>query len=640
MRYRLLLLLACLLPCAARPSAADDYLRELQQDAARAHLAQDPYWLRLLHFRDNRLLPGAGSTIDDALFFNAAQGKHDAQAELNATLARFFSDVPVMDEPPQCRFRARYEWLRQQLQFDPARLPPQTCALHEEWMRNLDTVAIAAVFAANDLNSPATMYGHSLLRLDREGQGPDQRLLAYAVNYAANIAQGENMLTYTMLGISGGFAGQYSVYRYHEKVRQYARINNRDLWEYPLKLSREDVHRVLLHLWEMRGVGSEYYFFTENCSYMMLALLQTARPGLYLTQAYDFPGLYTIPVDTLRTLREAGLLDETEFRPSLARRLRHQLQQLSQAQERWVLQASDPRGTVDFEDPRYQQASARDRARMLETANDRLYLSFNEHEVERAQALPATRALLAERSQLDANAGFTAVPVPETSPERGHETSRWTFALRHAQRQDAAVLRFRGAYHDRLDPPAGYLAGGELEFFDLGLLARQDGLRLSDLRLVNVQAISAWDRAFRPWSWQVSGGLRRYGLDALRAQTQGRPGAYVDGGIGLAAAPASQQLLYGFAFAQLDANTDLDQDHALAAGLRGGWAGSFGAHWTQQLELDYLGPLSGAAGHQLQLRLGMQWQPGANDGLRLSWRSLRESQQSLHSIELGWQHYF
>lgn len=643
MRLRLLAsLLFFLVVCPGLATAAGDpdYLTQLQHQARDARLADDPYWHRLLHYRNNRLLPGYTSTIDAEVFFNAATGPHDAQAELEATLARFFSDEAVMDEPAQCRFKARYEWLRERLQFDASRLPAQSCALHEEWMRNLDTEAIAAVFAANDLNSPATMYGHSLLRLDRRGQGPEDRLLAYAVNYAASIAQGENMLTYTVLGISGGFAGQYSVYRYHEKVRQYARINNRDLWEYPLKLNEDEVRHVLWHLWEMRGVGSEYYFFTENCSYMLLALLQTARPGLYLTKDFDWPGLYVIPVDTLRTLHAAGMLDETHFRPSLARRLQHQMQQLSPAQEAWVIAATD--NGVDLDDPRYRDAAPRDQARMLETAHDRLYFRFTEDSVKRERALASTRTLLATRSALDAAAGFPPVPTPDTPPERGHETSRLTGGWRYdgSAHRSAAMLRFRGAYHDRLDPPAGYLAGGELEFFDLGVLARAGELRFSDFQVVNVQAVSPWNKTFKPLSWQVSGGLRRYGLDALRADPQGRTGGYVDGGAGIAAAPLDGLYVYGFAFAEVDANPGLDHDHALAAGLRSGVSWNVASRFMQQLESDWVGPVSGAAGNRLTVRLGSQLQLAADEGLRLSLTYAREAGVELKGLELSWMHYF
>ncbi|PTU31342.1 Lnb N-terminal periplasmic domain-containing protein [Stenotrophobium rhamnosiphilum] len=634
----LLLMLLVLVPSLSWANGDPQYLAELQQSARSAKLAENPYWHRLLHFHKNKLLPGSTSTIDAAIFFNAPNGNTNTQAELDATLAKFFSDEPILEELPQCRFKARYEWLREQLHFDAARLPTQSCPMHDEWMGNLDTVAISAVFASNDLNSPATMYGHSLLRLDKRGQDVDQRLLAYAVNYAADIAQGENMLTYTVLGLSGGFDGQYSVYRYHEKVRQYARINNRDLWEYSLKLNPDEVRHVLWHLWEMRGVGSNYYFFTENCSYMMLALLQTARPGLYLTEQYDFPGLYTMPVDTLRTLRNAGLVGELGFRPSLARRLQHQLKQLAPAQEDWVLDASEHQ--LNFDDPAYKLASPRDQARMLEAANDRLLFGYSENNVERERALPQSHALQSARSKINAKPDFDPVPQPATSPELGHATSRWNVAWRNSNDANAAVLGYRAAYHERLDPPAGYLAGGELECFDLNLLVRNGKLKLSNFTLVNVQAVSAWDRAFKPISWQVSGGLRRYGLDALRADPQGRTGAYVDAGVGIAAAPFETAYVYGFAFAEADANRDLNEDYAVAAGLRAGFSWSIASRFMQQIETDWVGPVVGSSSNRLSLRLGSQWQMAPNNGLRLSLNYARESNLDAHDIQLSWLHYF
>ena len=173
---------------AAPAIAAGDpaYLAELQQAARAAQLSARPYWHKLLHYQRNRLWPGVTSTVDSAGFFLAAAGKRDPAAELDATLAAFFDETPRLGEPPQCRFIARYAWLRDTLAFDAARLPPQRCESYQQWLEAIRPEAVALVFAANDLNSPATMFGHTLLRIDRAGQGEDERLLAKAISYAAD----------------------------------------------------------------------------------------------------------------------------------------------------------------------------------------------------------------------------------------------------------------------------------------------------------------------------------------------------------------------------------------------------------------------------------------------------------------------
>ena len=88
------------------------------------------------------------------------------------------------------------------------------------------------------------------------------------------------------------------------------------------------------------------------------------------------------------------------------------------------------------------------------------------------------------------------------------------------------LLRLRPSYHDRLDPPAGFLTGGEIEFFDTELLLGKRGLKFGSFRVVSVQAVVPRDLAFNPISWQASGGARKLDLQARSAIPGGRTGGY------------------------------------------------------------------------------------------------------------------
>ena len=67
---------------------------------------------------------------------------------------------------------------------------------------------------------------------------------------------------------------------------------HRDLWEYRLTLTPAELDRLVRHLWELLPTYYDYYFFDENCSYHLLALLEVARPGLRLTDRFH---AWTIP---------------------------------------------------------------------------------------------------------------------------------------------------------------------------------------------------------------------------------------------------------------------------------------------------------------------------------------------------------
>ncbi|EIT68174.1 DUF4105 domain-containing protein [Hydrocarboniphaga sp.] len=643
MRQLFLLTLLGLLSQAAFAVAADaavvvpdaGYLAELKQQAHERRLDHAPMWQRLLHYRPSSWPGGVESTVDFPQFFLAADGKHDPRAELDTTLDSFFGEGQREGEPAQCRAKARYEWLKNELAFDSRRLPEQVCERFDEWLRGLDAAALAVVFASNDLYSPSSMFGHTLLRVDAHGQGGDDRLLAYAVNYAANTGE-QNGLTYAVRGLGGSYAGTFSIYPYYEKVKEYARFEHRDLWEYPLQLDHAAVQRLLRHLWELRGVEFDYYFFTENCSYQLLSLLEVARPDLRLVGRFDGGVPYAIPIDTVRELRRQHLLGAPVYRAALAQQLRYRLQRMPRADREWAVAYA--RGDAGFDDSRFARAEPAARTRMLETAQDELYFLFRSGAVQRESGIRRSREALVARSRIAEPADFEAVPRPAFSPDEGHGSGRFGLGLRNDGADSAALLRIRPAYHDRLDPPAGYLAGGELEFFDLGLLADEQGVDLDSLRLLSVQAVSPRDVAFRPWSWQASAGVRRSALPTLRAG--GSLGAYADGGGGLAWAPVVGVQTYGFAFVEVDVNRDRGQGYALAGGLRAGVSAQWSTRWTQQLELDALSDLAGGAMDVMRLRWGAQWQFIPTQGLRLQLAGAQTKDSDDGSAELIWLHYF
>ena len=69
----------------------NSYLTDLIHRATEAKLSEERYWHLLMHYNKN-FISGYTSEQDDPGFFLASNGKTDPQAELNATLAQFFSD--------------------------------------------------------------------------------------------------------------------------------------------------------------------------------------------------------------------------------------------------------------------------------------------------------------------------------------------------------------------------------------------------------------------------------------------------------------------------------------------------------------------------------------------------------------------
>lgn len=634
--------LVLLAVCAPAGAAAPDYLDELQQRARALNLAEAREWRVLLHYEADWLGPGVTSTAATSWFFNAEEGDRNPQAELDATLAAFFRSEPLSprDEPAQCVFIARYHWLKSRLDFDPVRLPEQPCERFAVWAQALNADAVTMVFPAAYLNSPASMFGHTLLRLDTPAQTRQTELLAYAVNFAAETAE-DNGLVFAVRGLTGSYPGSFGIYPYYEKVKEYARIENRDLWEYRLQLSPAEIARMLRHLWELRGVTFDYYFLKYNCSYQLLALLEAARPELDLVSR--FRG-WAIPTDTLRALRETpGLVGETEYRPALSTILASEVAAVSPAQTRMALQLARTDTAGSMTEPAagdLPQLPARDQARTLQLAHDYLYYEYLAQRQPRETALPRAREILLARSRVGASADFPTVSKPQHAPETGHATRRASVGLTRAAGREALSLRLRPAYHDLLDPASGYDAGAQIQFLDIGLsLDTETGdARLEDLRAIDIVSITPRDAVFKPVSWRFSTGLRRPFAPILQPDAPGL-GLYLEGGPGLAW-QLGGGLGYVYALGSLDINRDLAHDHSAGLGAAAGYSLRPRSEWGLLLELGTIERLWGAENRERWASLGQQWQLTRQFGLRLELERRDTEQQDWGRVGLSGQWYF
>ena len=324
----LALAVLCLLTGTAKAQTdGSAYLQELVQRANAAALYDQRYWHLLLHYR-RTIGGGYESEADEAGFFLAPKGKTDPKAELQATLARFFSTELVgrSRQPARCAFIARYHWLKAALAIDESRLPPEPCERFHAWLRELNPASITLVFPSAYMNNPSSMFGHLLLRIDQRGQTEQTRILAYTVNYSADVTT-NNGIVFAVLGVAGGFKGYFSTHPYYVKAKEYGDFENRDIWEYRLNLTEDQVERLLMHTWEMGNASFDYFFFKENCAYQILSLLDVADPDLHLTDRF---WLYTFPSDGVRMIAEKpGLVKEIIFRPSRSTKIRRGRQALS-----------------------------------------------------------------------------------------------------------------------------------------------------------------------------------------------------------------------------------------------------------------------------------------------------------------------
>ena len=478
----------------------------MQQQAKVLKLAEKRTWQVLLHYQVPLISQQSASLITNKSFFFHPQGNNNPQAELSTTLTHFFLNEGKDKDSAQCRFPARFQWLKQQLKLDLKQLPLRDCQSLNHWLNNLEVNDIAVIFPVAYLNNPASMFGHSFLKLGRKNNSEGGDLLAWTINYAAMTAK-ERGLSFVVKGLLGGYQGKYTLAPYYLLLKEYADLDNRDLWEYQLNFNQQEIKRLLLHLWELLPVHFDYYFINKNCSYQLLTLLEIARPKLNLSSQFKFDA---IPADTVRAIVNQGLLKETHYRPALATLLIAKAKRLDDAQQQFAKALALEK--IKLTSAWVKNYSKAKQAAILELAFD--YLSYlNAKKIKYQQEINGQLAydLLAARSLLDVNTAIIKVPKPLARPDEGHAGNRVQLAYGYDGQQSFMEAGYRWAYHDLDDSSQGFVKGAEVEFLKSALryYPTTGKINLEAIDLIKLTSLPEFDNFIQPFSWQVLLGAKQ-----------------------------------------------------------------------------------------------------------------------------------
>jgi len=542
---RIIFLLLLLLPYAALATPA--------QISLTREVATSEGWLALLHY-EHRFFGAHNSLVDDPSFFFAERGATDPLVELEATLVAMNRELPTdHNQHPACLMPARAAFLSSYFNQIEAIVGKLDCTEFQSWSEGINARYVTLVFPSSFINNPASAFGHTFLRLD-----PDQTLplISYAANYEARTSGADSGFVYAIKGIFGGYHGEFTVAPYYQKVNQYSDLEHRDIWEYRLNFTQAEVEQLVRHLWELRGVAFDYYYFDENCSYQLLSLLEVVRPELRVKRSFSS---WVIPIDTVRVLLEIPeILKSVEYRPSRASIL-NTLEARSTSEElRLAKEISS--GKLQPNQLSQRGLTESQQIEILELAHEVILYRMLSTTKESTELRERAHAVLLSRSKLPA-AAPVQVPPPKVRPDEGHRTGRARIAFGVASGTPLYRLEYRAAYHDLLDPAGGFLPGSAIELGSFSLEHRRsESLKLHNVTLLRAESLSPRSTFIKPLSWSLAAELKRM----LRYDKRPLIGA-LDGGVGFSW-QLDQTLLSTFARVSSYTGSGLRRGYSLGTG--------------------------------------------------------------------------
>ena len=492
----LLLFINSNLIASTSTGAKNEYLSSLKNRIIELDLANHRQWLKLLHYQkfDTKF----ESQIDDKSFFISKTGKHNPLDEILQTVNSFFIEKPFLKSKSnvithsKCIFPARFQWLDETLQFKNKYINDIKCSKFKEWFNDLKPESVSLLFSTYNSESPASMFGHTFLNINKSGASKFSPL-NYSISYAAVIDSNDNMFQYAYNGIFGRYKGIFTLSPYYLKIQEYNNYDKRDIWIYDLNISKDETTLLVKHIWELDRITIDYYYFKENCSYHLLSLIEVAKPEIDLLNNFSF---VTIPVDTIKILNHKGMILKERFSVSRINKIYNLYNALTQTEKIVVDNALETKGKDNniFNIKLNEESKIKVLDFLIE------YYLLDEKESSKKLWL----FYVNYRSQFNDKVNYETTTPFHHSPLNSHNTSRFSFSISRTKlKKFNYKFEYRPSLHDFTDEPNGYLENSKLEMGRVSVIynSKLNEFKINQFVFVNTLLLSPSTKFENKLSW-------------------------------------------------------------------------------------------------------------------------------------------
>tara|TARA_Y100000768_G_scaffold377875_1_gene351619 strand:+ start:408 stop:2291 length:1884 start_codon:yes stop_codon:yes gene_type:complete len=509
-----LTLLFLILVKAASLQAASFFSDHPSESAYEERLTseQKRVWNRLLHMR------GGHSQIDETKFFISDEGISSPAQELEA----FIKEVKLNQRkwgrfklPIACAYPARIKFL---LDAKLIKKAPEDgdCLPWKKWQEEISPEALSIIFSTAYPNNPGSMFGHTFLRFHKKAQVND--LLDYGANFSALVDPTDWGPVYALKGMFGGYPGFFDLSPYYIKVNEYNHNENRDLIEYELNLSEDEVSFILAHLWELyNGTYFDYYFTWENCSYHLAELISVVKE---MEAPHRW---YYLPADLIWAItKKTGFVRRVVQRKSLKKKTLERINQLDEDSFKEVEKVKEGAHLSSL------GASVKKWDALIEWLNFEKYEYKGNVSTEQKDLLYLS---LKKRATLKKKSEPLSKPELLNRPELGHKASRLGLGVGKNNDKEFIRVEYRSGFHDLLANDLGFDPYSEFQFLKGSLLYMIDDkkLKAEDFTLVSITSLDPWTKISKSLSWKVGAKIetmneRRNCFLCHRVRTYGKLG--------------------------------------------------------------------------------------------------------------------
>jgi len=445
-------------------------------------LDKDRYWLKLLHFQNNK------STINNHNFFISSDGDINSTSELIQTIKIFKSEPNTI-----CKYPARYKWLDSKLNLT---LKKQNCLELDEFLKpNFKKLKI--VFTSERYDSPASVFGHTMLKIESDE-------IPYVINYAAKIPNGTNSLNYIYNGLSGKFKSRYRLMPFSLKDYEYRSGEFRDLIEFSLNLNSDEIENIMLHFYEIKDTNENYYFLSHNCSSELIKLIDIAKYGSKLSK--DFTHI-VIPIDIIYNLEKYKYIESITNQNSKLKQFYEIISKLNVEEKKLLFKLVNSNYSVN----KFAKENhfSKEKKALIVLAGVRYFeIKSTKNTLDKKSLYPYMKLINLEIKQTT-KFNFDKNILLKKNPISNKFHKLYSAINYNLDGENEFILGYRYLYRNRFDLVDDMKKNGTVELFDIAMRKKDNKFSLEHLTILNLEAMPISNIFFKESINKIKLGIKR-----------------------------------------------------------------------------------------------------------------------------------
>ncbi len=462
-------------------------------------LYDDKNWEILLLYKKKG--SGQKSLIENPEFFLAPDGRTNPKAELEADI-RSFRKGQNAD-----KFPARWKFIKSMLSESGEDFPQEFDKDYSEAKKLVNPTSVYLIYPAGFMQNPASMFGHTLLSFYDDKKS---RLLGQSVTFSANNTDNPG-LVFALKGLFGLYKGSYTIEQYSKQILRYSDLDKRDIWEYKLRLTDDQIDTLLRHALELSLASTKYLYLTQNCTTGLMNLLESVYPDENLA---DSLGMINEPLEAIKILHSKNLLEEPVYRPSLHMQIILEKESIQKNHGSKLAKSvkSYCKGKISLENLLSAGENDQAKAQSLRLAADYLKHLLSSGKISQTdyqkRIMPVFKAMTKFKFE---SQDFTSNDYPHQS----HDSRKIALSGGYDDGEIFERLSFRLVNHDLIDDDKGLNKNTQLNFFT-GALSLYQGrsefnqkIQVDRLLFADILSLPVSDSYFFNKSLEITCGMER-----------------------------------------------------------------------------------------------------------------------------------